>query len=171
MSDKRVIKKYPNRRLYDTEISKYITLADIRRLVLDQVDFTVRDAKTDEDITRNTLLQVIMEEEEDGEPIFTTDILTKIIRFYGDAVQGLATDFLQRSLTMFVEQQQRYQEQLRDAVTSNPIAAMTELTERNLALWKQMQQSFFEAAGMSTDLTQSTPAEESIDSPAHNDTK
>ncbi|MEE8514428.1 MAG: polyhydroxyalkanoate synthesis regulator DNA-binding domain-containing protein, partial [Gammaproteobacteria bacterium] len=68
MSDKRVIKKYPNRRLYDTEISKYITLADIRRLVLDQVDFTVRDAKTDEDITRNTLLQVIMEEEEDGEP-------------------------------------------------------------------------------------------------------
>ncbi|MFB3082199.1 MAG: polyhydroxyalkanoate synthesis repressor PhaR, partial [Gammaproteobacteria bacterium] len=117
MSDKRVIKKYPNRRLYDTEISKYITLADIRLLVLDQVDVTVRDAKTDEDITRNTLLQVIMEEEEDGEPIFTTDILTKIIRFYGDAVQGLATDFLQRSLTMFVEQQQRYQEQLRDAVT------------------------------------------------------
>ena len=153
------------------KISKYITLADIRRLVLDKIDFTVIDAKTDEDITRTILLQVIMEDEEDGEPIFTTDMLTKIIRFYGDAVQGLAADFLQQSLAMFVEQQQRYQEHLRDAVTRNPFAAITELTERNLALWKQMQQSFFEAAGMATKPKKSTPGEGSVDSPTDDDTE
>ncbi|MCI0399858.1 MAG: polyhydroxyalkanoate synthesis repressor PhaR [Gammaproteobacteria bacterium] len=170
MNEKRVIKKYPNRRLYDTEISKYITLADIRRLVLDQVDFTVRDAKTDEDITRSILLQVIMEEEEDGEPIFTTDMLTKIIRFYGDAVQGLATDFLQQSLTMFVEQQKLYQEQLRDAVTRNPFAAITELTERNIALWRRMQESFFSAAtAVSAGQSQSHPVKKGTDSSSDTD--
>ncbi len=147
MSDVRIIKKYPNRRLYDTELSKYITLDDVRQLVIDGVDLRVVDAKTDEDITRPVLLQIIMEREEEGaQPIFSTQSLTEIIRFYGDAVEGVTSEFLQRSLAMFFEQQKLFQERLRDAVVANPLATMAELTERNLALWGDMQRRFLEAA-------------------------
>ena len=146
MSDVRIIKKYPNRRLYDTELSRYITLDDVRQLVIDGVDLRVVDAKTDEDITRPVLLQIIMESEEGGaQPIFSTQSLTEIIRFYGD-VEGVASEFLQRSLAMFFEQQKLFQERLRDAVVANPLATMAELTERNLALWGEMQRRFLEAA-------------------------
>ena len=147
MAEKRVIKKYPNRRLYDTAVSKYITLDDVRRLVLEGGEFAVTDAKTGEDITRGILLQIIIEQEVDGEPVFTIDALTQIIRFYGDAVQGLAANFLERSLSMFTEQQKRYQEQINDAVVANPITAITEMTQRNLKLWQGMQEEFFKAAG------------------------
>lgn len=146
MSEQRIIKKYPNRRLYDTAISKYITLDDVRQLVLAGADFCVKDAKSEEDITRTILLQIIIEQEEDGEPIFTTEVLTQIIRFYGDAVQGLASTFLQRSLAMFAEQQELLQHQLDDAMRTNPFTAMTELTQRNLKLWRNMQESFFKGA-------------------------
>jgi len=146
--NKRVIKKYPNRRLYDTVISKYITLDDIRQLVLDATDFAVMDAKTKADITRNILLQVILEQEEGGEPIFTIDILTQIIRFYGDAVQGLASNYLERSLTLFTEQQQRFNNQISQTVNSDPLTALTDLTQRNLSIWRDMQKGFFKAAGM-----------------------
>ncbi len=148
MDEKRIIKKYPNRRLYDTAISKYITLDDIRHLVLDEADFAVIDAKTKADITRNILLQVILEQEEGGEPIFTTDILSRIIRFYGNAVQGLASDYLERSLALFTEQQHRFNEQISQAVTTDPLTALTELTQRNLSIWRDMQKGFFKAAGM-----------------------
>ena len=88
MTDKRIIKKYPNRRLYDTEISKYITLEDVKKLVLSGVDFCVKDVKTDEDLTRNILLQIISEQEHDGDPMFSTQTLTQLIRFYGNAYQS-----------------------------------------------------------------------------------
>lgn len=148
MSEKRVLKKYPNRRLYDTVESKYITLRDVRRLVLKEIDFCVTDKKTGEDITRNVLLQIILEQEEDGEPIFTTDILTQIIRFYGDAVQGLASQFLKRSLSMFCDQQELFHSQVNNAMNANPLAAISELTQKNLELWRRMQNDFFNAAGM-----------------------
>ncbi len=148
MADKRIIKKYPNRRLYDTAISKYITLDDIRHLVLENSDFTVIDAKTKADITRNILLQVILEQEEGGEPIFTTDILSQIIRFYGDAVQGLASNYLERSLTLFTEQQDRFNKQISQAVNADPLTALSELTQQNLSIWRDMQEGFFKAAGM-----------------------
>ncbi|MGB1881395.1 MAG: polyhydroxyalkanoate synthesis repressor PhaR, partial [Gammaproteobacteria bacterium] len=92
MSDepKRVIKKYPNRRLYDTDQSKYVTLSDVRKLVLEGIPFTVVDKKSGEDITRNILLQIIIEQEEEGEPMFSTEVLEKIIGFYGSSVQGVA---------------------------------------------------------------------------------
>jgi polyhydroxyalkanoate synthesis repressor PhaR len=147
MSEPRVLKKYPNRRLYDTATSKYITLEDVRRLVLDGTEFVVRDAKTDEDITRSVLLQIIAEEEAAGQPIFTIPILTQIIRFYGDAVQGLASEFLQRSLAAFGEQQQLFRRQLDEVMAKDALTAMTELTRRNLGLWNEVQGVWFGGEG------------------------
>lgn len=143
MSEPRVIKKYPNRRLYDTHLSKYITLEDVRRLVRDGVPFVVRDAQTDEDLTRSILLQIIAEQEAGKDPIFTTPILTQLIRFYGDAMQGLATDFLQRSLQAFGDQQEQFRRQLQGILTQDPVGAAADLTKRNLALWRDMQGAMF----------------------------
>jgi polyhydroxyalkanoate synthesis repressor PhaR len=147
MSETRIIKKYPNRRLYDTEDSKYITLEDVKRLVLAGVDFCVKDVKTDEDLTRNILLQIISEQEHGGEPFFTTDLLTQIIRSYGDSLQTLAGSYLQKSMQLFVEQQKQFQE----AMSSNPITAMSHMAEQNMKLWEEMQESFFKAAGIKTE--------------------
>ncbi len=146
MEDKRIIKKYPNRRLYDTEESKYITLEDIKKLVLNNKEFIVKDVKSEEDLTRTILLQIITEQEDDGEPLFTTEALSHIIRFYGDSVQSVAGDYIQRSIHLFVTQQKQLQEKLQSAVTTNPITAMSELTEQNLEMWKTMQESFFKTA-------------------------
>ncbi len=146
MEEKRIIKKYPNRRLYDTEESKYITLEDIKKLVTDSKEFIVKDVKSEEDLTRSILLQIIIEQEDDGEPLFTTQALSHIIRFYGDSVQSVAGDYLQKSINLFVSQQKQLQDQLSTAVSNNPITAMAELTEKNLDMWKNMQESFFENA-------------------------
>lgn len=143
-SNKRVIKKYPNRRLYDTNESKYVTLSDVRELVLEGIGFTVIDKKSGDDITRNILLQIIIEQEEEGEPLFSTDVLEQIIGFYGNSVQGVAGDFLGQSLKLFQEQQHRFQEQMQTAMQVNPMSSvLTEMTKRNLELWQQMQSSFF----------------------------
>lgn len=144
MSEIRIIKKYPNRRLYDTEDSKYITLEDVKKLVLAGVNFIVKDVKSDEDLTRNILLQIIAEQEHGGEPFFSTELLSQIIRSYGDSVQSLAGDYIQKSMQLFVEQQQ----QIQDAMSSNPLSTMTEMTERNFRLWREMQDEFFKAAGL-----------------------
>ena len=93
----RIIKKYPNRRLYDTEISSYITIEDVRQLIVDGEDFEVRDAKTGDDLTRTVLLQIITEQEQDGEPMLSTQLLSHIIRFYGDSMQGFMGNYLERS--------------------------------------------------------------------------
>ncbi|ROR35065.1 polyhydroxyalkanoate synthesis repressor PhaR [Inmirania thermothiophila] len=144
MSDPRIIKKYPNRRLYDTAISSYITLGDVRQLVLDGVDFRVVDARSGEDLTRSILLQIIAEQEEGGTPVFTTDLLTRIIRFYGDSLQGVMTRYLERSMELFVEQQQTLREQMRELVSRTPVSVMAELTQRNLELWREMQEAFLQ---------------------------
>jgi polyhydroxyalkanoate synthesis repressor PhaR len=146
MSELRIIKKYPNRRLYDTEASKYITLEDVKRLVLDGNHFMVKDVKTEADLTRSILLQIITEQEHDGEPLFTTQALSHIIRFYGNSVQSVAAEFLQKSIDLFVSQQKQVQEQIQNTVTTNPLTTMADLTEHNLELWKQMQESFFSTA-------------------------
>jgi polyhydroxyalkanoate synthesis repressor PhaR len=101
----RVIKKYPNRRLYDTHASAYITLTEIKRLVMDGCHFVVRDAKTGEDLTRSILLQVILEEEAGGSPMFTTEVLAHIIRFYGQAMQGFVGDYLEKNIQTLQEMQ------------------------------------------------------------------
>jgi polyhydroxyalkanoate synthesis repressor PhaR len=97
-SDVRVIKKYPNRRLYDTDTSSYVTLGDIKRLVMDSETFVVRDAKTNEDLTRSILLQIILEEEAGGSPMFTAPVLANIIRFYGHAMQGFMGGYLEKNM-------------------------------------------------------------------------
>ncbi len=107
----RVLKKYPNRRLYDTETSSYITLADVKRMVLAAQDFVVRDAKTSEDLTRSILLQIILEEETGGVPMFSTQALAQIIRFYGNAMQGMMGNYLEKNLQAFTDIQTRFAEQ------------------------------------------------------------
>ena len=119
MSDIRVIKKYPNRRLYDTATSSYITLADVKKLVLDNVDFKVVDAKSNEDLTRAILLQIIIDEEAGGVPMFSSDMLSQIIRFYGNAMQGMMGTFLEKNIQTFMQIQQRLQEQSRGVLGAN----------------------------------------------------
>jgi len=111
MATPRIIKKYPNRRLYDTETSTYITLVEIKELVLAYRDFQVLDAKTGDDLTRSILLQIILEEESGGVPMFSSDMLANIIRYYGHAMQGLMGSYLERSIHAFHEAQKRFQEQ------------------------------------------------------------
>ena len=107
----RIIKKYPNRRLYDTETSAYITLADVKQFVLDVQDFKVQDARSNEDLTRSILLQIILEEESGGVPMFSADMLSNIIRYYGHSMQGLMGNYLERSIGAFHEAQKKFQEQ------------------------------------------------------------
>jgi polyhydroxyalkanoate synthesis repressor PhaR len=103
----RTLKKYPNRRLYDTQTSSYITLADVKQMVLGGEEFEVRDAKTGDDLTRSILLQIILEEESGGVPMFSAPMLSQIIRFYGHAMQGMMGAYLERNLQAFVEMQNR----------------------------------------------------------------
>jgi polyhydroxyalkanoate synthesis repressor PhaR len=119
----RVLKKYPNRRLYDTENSTYITLSDVKQMVLGAEDFVVRDAKTSEDLTRSILLQIILEEESGGVPMFSAPVLAQIIRFYGNAMQGMMGPYLEKNLQAFAEIQSRMSEQskkLYDGKTMSP---------------------------------------------------
>ena len=104
MSEPRTIKKYPNRRLYDTVESRYITLADIRRLVIERIDFVVIDKKSQGDITRSILLQVIAEQEHGNEPLMSRDFLSQVIRSYGVATRGTVGSYLERSLRQFATQ-------------------------------------------------------------------
>src|SRR5690349_23032651 len=117
----RIIKKYPNRRLYDTETSSYITLADVKKLVLEHIEFRVEDAKTKEDLTRSILLQIILEEETAGAPMFSSDMLTQIIRFYGNAMQGMMGSYLEKNIQTFIAMQKRLQDQSRQMYGGNPM--------------------------------------------------
>ena len=147
MSATRVIKKYPNRRLYDTEISSYITIEDVRQLIVDGEEFEVRDAKTGEDLTRQVLLQIIAEHEQDGEPMLSTQLLSQIIRFYGDSLQGFMGSYLERSMQMFLEQQQQFRQQMSGLIGQAPWTMLNQLTERNLELWKEFQQNLVGGVG------------------------
>ena len=125
----RMIKKYPNRRLYDTRTSSYITLADVKQLVLKHEQFQVVDAKTGEDLTRSILLQIILEEEAGGMPMFTSDLLSQLIRFYGNAMQGMVGNYLEKNMQTFVQVQKQLQEQSRTMYGDN--------TKVNKDLWAQ----------------------------------
>jgi polyhydroxyalkanoate synthesis repressor PhaR len=103
VGEERLIKKYPNRRLYDTQTSTYVTLADIKGLVMANEVFKVIDAKSDEDLTRNILLQIILEEEAGGAPVFSSQMLSQIIRFYGNSMQGLMGNYLEKTMQSFVD--------------------------------------------------------------------
>lgn len=117
----RLIKKYPNRRLYDTQTSTYITLADVKQLVLDQTEFQVVDAKSGEDLSRQILLQIILEEEAAGMPIFTQPVLAQIIRSYGNAMQGMMGSYLEKNVQAFIDIQKKLQEQSQAFYSTNKI--------------------------------------------------
>ena len=110
-SAERLIKKYPNRRLYDTETSTYITLSDVKQLVLDQEEFKVMDAKSAEDLTRSILLQIILEEDRGGLPMFSSVMLSQIIRFYGNAMQGMMGTYLEKNIQAFIDIQHKLTDQ------------------------------------------------------------
>ncbi|KAB2874177.1 MAG: polyhydroxyalkanoate synthesis repressor PhaR [Burkholderiaceae bacterium] len=160
----RILKKYPNRRLYDTRASSYITLADVKKMVLDNEPFEVRDAKTGEELTRSILLQIILEEESGGVPMFSTQTLAQIIRFYGHAMQGMMGQHLERNLQAFVDLQRRFSEQAQgmfDAKTFTPEAwsqlmggqapmmqnLMGSYLEQSKNLFQQMQEQMQKHAG------------------------
>lgn len=140
----RVIKKYPNRRLYDTTESRYITLNDVRRLVCEKQDFVVVDQKTHEDITRSILLQVIAEQES-GEPMMSQDFLSQVIRSYGSAMQGFVGSYLENSLKLFANQQQQMRERMNESGMMDPFSAFANLTQKNMEFWRSMQDQFFNA--------------------------
>ena len=110
-SDQRVIKKYPNRRLYDTATSTYITLSEVKQLVMERENIVVKDAKTGDDLTRSIFLQIILEEEAGGAPMFTEAMLANIIRFYGHAMQGYMGNYIEKNVQMFTDFQNKMAEQ------------------------------------------------------------
>jgi polyhydroxyalkanoate synthesis repressor PhaR len=144
MSDVRIIKKYPNRRLYDTHISRYITLEEIRLLVLQDVKFRVEDKRTHEDITRNIMLQVIAEQEEGGNPIFTTELLEFMIRYYGDPMQNSIGRYLELSARLFQEQQDHFTDQLRQMLgqAQQPLQVLKEMADRQVPIWRSIRKEF-----------------------------
>ena len=150
-SAQRVIKKYPNRRLYDTETSSYITLAEVKQLVMDHQPFVVRDAKTNEDLTRSILLQIILEEEAGGEPMFSEAALANIIRFYGHAMQGFMGSYLEKNVQAFTDLQSQMAEQTKNFTPEmwsqfmnlpNPMlqGTMAGYAEQSRAMFEKMQE-------------------------------
>jgi polyhydroxyalkanoate synthesis repressor PhaR len=154
----RLIKKYPNRRLYDTQTSTYITLADVKQLVLENENFQVVDAKSGEDLTRQILLQIILEEESGGMPMFSAQMLAQIIRFYGNAMQGIMGSYLEKNIQAFIDIQAKLQEQSKAFYETNKIgpemwtqfvnmqapmiqSMMTNYIEQSKNLFVQMQEN------------------------------
>lgn len=135
-SSMRIIKKYPNRRLYDTETKAYITLEEIKTLVLQGKAFQVLDSKTQEDMTNYVLLQVIAEQESRGQPILTTNILRGIIRFYGTSLQGNFSQFLENLFHTFTQQSPTDLQQ--------HFKNLNQLAVKNMELWQQTWQKFFD---------------------------
>lgn len=143
--DIRLIKKYPNRRLYDTEESKYITLDDACQMVIDEVPFKVVDQKTGEDLTRSILLQIIMEQENSGESLFGNDVLSEFIRHYSESGRENFTGFLQASMKMFSEQQANLIDQMGKGLQGSPMDFWMGVTRQNMENFQQMQEKFFGA--------------------------
>ena len=140
----RLIKKYPNRRLYDTKTSSYITLADVKQMVIKQEDFQVVDAKSNDDLTRQILLQIILEEESGGVPMFTADLLSQMIRAYGSAMQGFMGSYLEKNLAAFQQIQKALQEQSHKVYGDNSRASQ-ELWSQFMNLQGPAMQSLMQA--------------------------
>jgi len=139
----RVIRKYANRRLYDPSESRHLTLDEVRELVVAGDKIRVEDAKTGEDITRSILLQIIVEREEAGRPLLSAELLEQLIRFYGGAMQDFLATYLERSVGAFVDQQERFQDNVLKMMKDTPLGTMSQLAEQNLATWKELQKGLF----------------------------
>jgi len=142
MPEERLIKKYPNRRLYDTEESCYITLSEVRNLVVSNIPIKVIDRSSNEDITRTILLQIIMEQESGGEPLFNIEMLARFIRNYGLENQENFSNFLQQSMEFFSEQQATFQKQVNSSL-GNPMDMWMKWGEKNVQSLQRMQKDIF----------------------------
>ena len=142
MSKQHLIKKYANRRLYDTATSKHVTLDGIHDLIVQGHDVRIIDDTTGEDISRSVLLQIIADREQGGRPMLDTEFLTRILRAYGNPMQDMVGEFLTRSFDAFIKQQKQYQDQFRAAMAATPLATIQELTASNLQAWQTMQDAF-----------------------------
>jgi polyhydroxyalkanoate synthesis repressor PhaR len=136
--ESRIIKKYPNRRLYDTEESKYITLQQIRDLVLAEIPFIVIDQKSEEDITRSILLQIIFEQESETNPLFSNDNLERFIRFYNAGTHMGFSDFIGQGMNFFQQQQREFGKAMEGMTRNNPMTFWTDMTQKNIDSWRQM---------------------------------
>jgi polyhydroxyalkanoate synthesis repressor PhaR len=146
MTTERLIKKYPNRRLYDTSTSKYITLDDVRDMVIDSIPFKVVEKKTNEDITRNILLQIIMEQESgNGEPMFSIELLMQFIQNYGENTQADFSNYMEKSLQFFAQQQEALREQLAGSLKNTPGEFWLDMGKKQMDTWQDMQKQFFES--------------------------
>jgi polyhydroxyalkanoate synthesis repressor PhaR len=151
VAEPRIIKKYPNRRLYDTEESRYITLADVQQLLRKGLDLKVVDSQSGDDITRSILIQIITDQESGDEPVFTTDMLRRFIRFYDEAAHDVFSSYLDQSLQLFSEQHKFIQEQVQDVFSGRTVMdSMAEMTRRNFEIWQDLQKTFFTTAGLSS---------------------
>ena len=145
----RIIKKYPNRRLYDTETSSYVALADLKQLVMDHKAFAVRDAKTGDDLTRSILLQIILEEEATGTPLLTEPMLANIIRFYGNAMQGFMGTYLERNVQAFMDMQDQLARNARGLGTMGNVGGMFDAARHPFFdMQEQLQQQMLDAMGL-----------------------
>ena len=133
----RILRKYTNRRLYDTSRSCYVTLEDVKQLVLSGESFQVQDSKTGNDLTRNILLQIISEQEAEGHgTLLTNQVLQQLIRFYGDSMQGMMSQYLEQSIAAFLEHQDRIREQMQTMMgAANPLTMMGRIADQNMAVW------------------------------------
>jgi polyhydroxyalkanoate synthesis repressor PhaR len=138
VTERRAIKKYANRRLYDTKASKHVTLADIRKLIVSGVDIQILDDTSGEDITRALLLQIIVEQEQSDTPLLPELLLAQLIRFYGNPMQGMMGDYLQQSVGTFVAQQENIQSQMQNVLSNTPMDTMHELMKQNMSAWESM---------------------------------
>ncbi len=137
--ERRVLKKYPNRRLYDTRLSAYVTIEDVRQYILKREAIQVLDSKTQHDITRTVLMQIISEQENEGhEPLLTNRVLEVLIRFYGEPGYGYLGRFLEQSISTFLEQQRRYQQHMQTLIESSPVRLMQQLAEQNTQFWRSL---------------------------------
>ncbi len=142
MTEPRIIKKYPNRRLYDTAISSYITLEDVRRLVIEQIAIKVIDARSQNDITHSTLLQIIIEQEESGPSLFSIDSLQSMIRSYGGSMQDMLSKMFEQGMEIFSKQQVLFKGGVVESFepqTKDPLRLMTDIAQKNMAHWQQLQ--------------------------------
>ncbi|MCP4598234.1 polyhydroxyalkanoate synthesis repressor PhaR [Neptuniibacter sp.] len=133
----RILRKYTNRRLYDTSRSCYVTLDDVKQLVLNGEAFKVEDSKTGNDLTRNILLQIISEQEAQGHgTLLTNQVLQQLIRFYGDSMQGMMSQYLEQSIASFLEHQDRIRDQMQTMMgAANPLTVMNRIADRNMQMW------------------------------------
>ncbi len=138
----REFKKYPNRRLYDIEESRYVTVEDLRKIIMEGEPISVVDSKTEKDLTRNVLLQIITEQEGEGhEPILTNRVLEQLIRFYGDTMQGVVSRYIEQSIMTFLEHQEKYRLRVQEFSGTEPINLMRKALEQNMDFWNKLANS------------------------------